>query len=120
MEIVCEKDMKIAIVPIGYADGLNRGLSNKVGHVVLNNKNCPIIGKISMGTLIDITNVNACEGDVVEIFGVNNSILSIAKSISTIPYEILSCLNRRIKRFILMRSLIIDKKGVHINIHYQY
>ena len=37
-------------------------------------------------------------GDVVEIFGVNNSILSIAKSISTIPYEILSCLNRRIKR----------------------
>ena len=96
---ICEKDMKIAIVPIGYADGLNRGLSNKVGHVVLNNKNCPIIGKISMGTLtIDITNVNACEGDVVEIFGVNNSILSIAKSISTIPYEILSCLNRRIKR----------------------
>ena len=97
--VICEKDMKIAIVPIGYADGLNRGLSNKVGHVVLNNKNCPIIGKISMGTLtIDITNVNACEGDVVEIFGVNNSILSIAKSISTIPYEILSCLNRRIKR----------------------
>ena len=33
-----------------------------------------------------------------EIFGVNNSILSIANSISTIPYEILSCLNRRIKR----------------------
>ena len=53
---VCEKDMKIAVVPIGYADGLNRGLSNKVGNVVLNNKHCPIIGKISMGTLtIDIT-----------------------------------------------------------------
>ena len=92
--------MKIAIVPIGYADGLNRA-SNKVGNVVLNNKNCPIIGKISMGALtIDITNVNACEGDVVEIFGVNNSILSIANSISTIPYEILSCLNRRIKVYI--------------------
>lgn len=96
---VCKKDMQIAVVPIGYADGLNRGLSNKVGSVVLNNKHCPIIGKISMGTLtIDITNVNACEGDIVEVFGVNNSIVSIAKSISTIPYEILSCLNRRIKR----------------------
>ena len=96
---VCEKDMQIAVVPIGYADGLNRGLSNKVGNVVLNNKHCPIIGKISMGTLtIDITNINASEGDVVEVFGVNNSIISIANSISTIPYEILSCLNRRIKR----------------------
>ena len=96
---VCEKDMRIAVVPIGYADGLNRRLSNKVGNIVLNNNNCPIIGKISMGTLtIDITNVNASEGDVVEVFGINNSILSIANSISTIPYEILSCLNRRIKR----------------------
>jgi len=96
---VCEKDMQIAVVPIGYADGLNRRLSNKVGNIVLNNNNCPIIGKISMGTLtIDITNVNASEGDVVEVFGINNSILSIANSISTIPYEILSCLNRRIKR----------------------
>ena len=96
---VCEKNMRIAVVPIGYADGLNRRLSNKVGNIVLNNNNCPIIGKISMGTLtIDITNVNASEGDVVEVFGINNSILSIANSISTIPYEILSCLNRRIKR----------------------
>ncbi len=96
---ICEKDMQIAVVPIGYADGLNRGLSNKVGSVVLHNKKCPIVGKISMGTLtIDITNLNAYEGDIVEIFGVNNSILSIANSISTIPYEILSCLNRRIKR----------------------
>ena len=99
---ICEKDMQIAVVPIGYADGLNRGLSNKVGSVVLHNKNCPIVGKISMGTLtIDITNLNAYEGDIVEIFGVNNSILSIANSISTIPYEILSCLNRRIKRVYL-------------------
>ena len=96
---VCEKDMQIAVVPIGYADGLNRGLSNMVGSIVINNKHCPIIGKISMGTLtIDITNINASEGDVVEVFGVNNSIISIANSISTIPYEILSCLNRRIKR----------------------
>ena len=96
---VCEKDMQIAVVPIGYADGLNRGLSNMVGSIVINNKHCPIIGKISMGTLtIDITSINASEGDVVEVFGVNNSIISIANSISTIPYEILSCLNRRIKR----------------------
>ena len=91
--------MQIAVVPIGYADGLNRGLSNMVGSIVINNKHCPIIGKISMGTLtIDITSINASEGDVVEVFGVNNSIISIANSISTIPYEILSCLNRRIKR----------------------
>ena len=83
---VCEKDMQIAVVPIGYADGLNRGLSNKIGSIVINNKHCPIIGKISMGTLtIDITNINASEGDVVEVFGINNSIISIANSISISP-----------------------------------
>ena len=69
---------------------------------MLNNKHCPIIGKISMGTLtIDVTNINASEGDRVEVFGINNSVVSTANSISTIPYEILSCLNRRIKRIYL-------------------
>lgn len=99
---ISEKDMQIAIVPVGYADGLNRRLSNRIGKIVLNNKHCPIIGKISMGTLtIDVTNINACEGDRVEVFGINNSVVSTANSISTIPYEILSCLNRRIKRIYL-------------------
>ena len=41
------------------------------------------------------------EGDRVEVFGINNSVVSTANSISTIPYEILSCLNRRIKRIYL-------------------
>tara|TARA_B100000902_G_scaffold228074_1_gene216529 strand:- start:852 stop:1934 length:1083 start_codon:yes stop_codon:yes gene_type:complete len=99
---VCERNMDIAVVPVGYADGLNRRLSNGVGKVYIKNKYCKIIGKISMGTFtVDVTNLNIEEGDIVEIFGENISVLSIAKSINTITYEVLSTLNRRIKRVYL-------------------
>ena len=93
------KKMKIAIIPLGYADGLNRNLSNNVGSIFVNNIECNIIGEISMDSFaINITQVNAKEGDVVEIFGNKITISEIAKKINTIPYEIYSTLNRRIKR----------------------
>ena len=96
---IARKKMNISMVPVGYADGLNRRLSNGVGCVVINGKICSIIGKISMGNFaVDTTGVIAGEGDVVEIFGKNLSVSSIAKSINTIPYEIYSTLNRRLKR----------------------
>ncbi len=103
---IAKKNMQIAMVPVGYADGLNRQLSNGVGSVIINKKLCPIIGKISMGNFIaDITGIIAKEGDPVEIFGENLSVTSIANKINTIPYEIYSTLNRRLKRIYSDRIL---------------
>ena len=96
---IAKKEMNISIVPVGYADGLNRKLSNGIGVVKINNHICPIIGKISMDNfIVDTTNVLVCEGDIVEIFGETITVSLIADKIKTIPYEIYSILNRRIKR----------------------
>ena len=96
---IAKKRMKIAIVPVGYADGINRQLSNQIGSVFINNHKCKIIGEISMDSLtIDITKINLNEGDIVQIFGSKLSVAEIAKKINTIPYEIYATLNRRIKR----------------------
>ena len=91
--------MKIAIIPIGYADGMNRRLSNGVGKVVVNGKVAPIIGTVCMDMcMIDITDIEANEGDTVIIFGKELPIQEISKSLGTIPYEILTGISRRVKR----------------------
>jgi len=96
---LASEDMKIGIIPFGYADGLNRKLSEKNGVILVNNTPCPILGKISMDScIIDLSNTTAETGDEVIIFGKGNPILSIAKKLETIPYEIYATLNRRIKR----------------------
>ncbi|MEE2953850.1 MAG: alanine racemase [Bacteroidota bacterium] len=96
------KDMQVAIIPFGYADGLNRKLGDGEGGVFINNDFCRIVGKISMDScLVDITNKNVSVGDKVEIFGENIKVTAIANQLNTIPYEILSVLNRRIKRIYL-------------------
>ena len=96
---IAKAKMKIGIVPVGYADGLNRQFSNTTGVVLVKNCTCSIVGKISMDSfVIDITKCQAQEGDLVEIFGKNLTVFEMAKKINTIPYEIYSTLNRRIKR----------------------
>jgi alanine racemase len=96
---VASTDMQIGIIPFGYADGLNRKLSIKKGVVIINNTHCSIIGKISMDScIVDLSNTTAKAGDEVIIFGTENTVLSMAKKLDTIPYEIFSTLNRRIKR----------------------
>ncbi len=97
-----ETDSKIAIVPIGYADGLDRKLGNKNGFAFVNGKNVPIIGNICMDMLmLDITGISAKPGDVVEFFGPNISITKLADRIGTIPYEILTGISQRVKRVYL-------------------
>ena len=94
-----DKDSKIATIPIGYADGLSRQLSNGVGKVLINNKFAPIIGNICMDIcMIDITNINAEEGDEVIFFGNDYPISELAKQLNTIPYEILTSISNRVKR----------------------
>lgn len=96
---IAAKDSIIAIIPIGYADGLNRKLGNGVGKVLINNKFAPIIGNICMDMcMIDITDIEAKENDEVIIFNDKYTVTEIAKSLDTIPYEILTGISRRVKR----------------------
>jgi alanine racemase len=90
---------RTATIPIGYADGLNRKLSNGVGKILVKGQLAPIIGNICMDTcMIDVTGIDVKEGDEVTIFGQNPTITDIASWIGTIPYEILTSISRRVKR----------------------
>lgn len=92
-------DTVIATVPVGYADGLRRTLSNGVGKFWVNGKLAPIIGNVCMDMcMIDITGINAEEGDMVEVFGKNLPLQKIAEWMDTIPYEVLTSISKRVKR----------------------
>ena len=92
-------DIAIGIVPVGYADGLNRKLGNNNGTLFVKNMPAPTIGNICMDMcMINITCIDAKEGDEVIIFGENNPITELAKSLDTIPYEILTNVSARVKR----------------------
>ena len=89
----------IATLAIGYADGFDRGLGNGVGHVFVNGTLCPTIGNVCMDmTMIDVTNAEVEEGDEVIVFGKEVPITDLAKSIGTIPYELLTGIGERVKR----------------------
>lgn len=93
----------IANVPIGYADGIRRGLSNK-GSVIIHNKKAPIIGRICMDSfMIDVTEFPEVKiGDEVCIWDNNQITLEdIAKQCDTINYEILSTISNRVVREII-------------------
>ena len=93
------REMQIATIPIGYADGLNRKLSNGIGKLLVKGKVVPIIGNVCMDMcMIDITDVEAKEGDEVIVFGEQLPITEIANDCQTIPYEILCNVSRRVKR----------------------
>ncbi len=96
---ILSHDTTIGIIPIGYADGLDRKLGNGCGHVWVDNRRCPIIGNICMDlAIIDLTGTEAQEGDPVEIFGENIPLDELAEKTGTISYEILTGISRRVKR----------------------
>lgn len=93
------RDSRIGVIPIGYADGFNRHLSNGVGEVWVKGHRAKVVGNISMDiSMIDLTGIPAEEGDNVEIFGENITIQEVAEKLDTIPYEILTSVSRRVKR----------------------
>lgn len=96
---IVHKQMRIATISIGYADGYDRRFSSGVGKIWVNGTLCPVIGNVCMDmTMIDITQATAAEGEEVEVFGNHISILDMATSIGTIPYEILTNVSGRVKR----------------------
>ena len=93
------RDSRIAALPIGYADGLNRKLGNGRGYCIINGKRAPYIGNICMDVcMVDVTGIDCNEGDIVEIFGNNLPVNTIAEWLDTIPYEVLTSVSNRIKR----------------------
>ncbi len=91
--------MTIATVPIGYADGLSRKLSNGKGKMFVGGKFAPVVGNVCMDMcMIDITNITVNEGDEVIVFGEQYPITQIARDLGTIPYEVLTNVSRRVKR----------------------
>lgn len=96
---VLTRDSRIATIPIGYADGLRRALGCGKSSVWINGALCPIVGNICMDIcMIDVTDVQCSVGDRVEIFGPNINVATIADTLGTIPYEVLTSVSTRVKR----------------------
>lgn len=105
---MAEKQSRIAVITIGYADGLPRCLSNGVGQVLVQGKKVPIVGRICMDqALVDISELEedaVKTGDVVTLIGTDgNETLTaadMAEAAGTITNEILSRLGSRLERYI--------------------
>lgn len=90
---------RIAALPIGYADGLNRHLGNRGGYCLVGGQRADYVGNICMDVcMIDVTDIPCAEGDSVEIFGDNLPVRELSDRLGTIPYEILTGISDRVKR----------------------
>ncbi len=92
----------IAIIPVGYADGIDRHLGNGHCSFMLNGHRVPTIGNICMDMcMLDITGVPAEVGDTVTVFGEEPTASELASILGTIPYEIFTSIPRRIERIVI-------------------
>ena len=96
---VLNRQSRIAAIPIGYADGLNRHLGRGNAYCLVKGQPAPYVGNICMDVcMIDVTDIDCTEGDSVEIFGDNLPITILSDKLGTIPYEILTSVSERVKR----------------------
>lgn len=94
-----ERPSRIAAIPIGYADGLDRHLGNRNGYCLVNGQRAEYVGNICMDVcMIDVTDIPCHEGDGVEIFGDNLPVTELSDRLQTIPYEVLTSVSDRVKR----------------------
>ena len=111
LDFTADRDMKIATIAIGYADGLPRSLSNGAGEVLINGCKAPIIGRICMDqTIVDVSGipeVNA--GDTAILIGKTGGhaihVTDWAEKANTISNEILSRLGNRLDRKVIMETI---------------
>lgn len=101
---VAKTKMQIAVVPLGYADGINRRLSNNF-YVLINGNKCPIIGNICMDVfMVDISNMDISIGQEVIIIGKSKdseiTINDMARVIGTSPYEVVCNFNYKRMKYI--------------------
>lgn len=94
-----EKQTQIAVIPVGYADGFRRSLSNGKGGVYIQGAFCPVIGNVCMDMImVDLGASVALVGDAVEIIGPHQSLTDLAHKMDTIPYEVLTSISKRVHR----------------------
>lgn len=97
-----EHTTKIATLPLGYADGISRIFGNGKARVLVNGKKAPIIGNVCMDTLmVDVTGIDCKEGDEVEVFGKNNTVIDFDIEQQTIPYEVITRISQRVTRVLV-------------------
>ena len=93
------RDSRIASIPIGYADGLDRHLGNRHGYCLVKGQKAEYVGNICMDVcMIDVTDIPCSEGDPVIIFGEELPTSTLAEWLDTIPYEIMTSVSNRVKR----------------------
>ena len=96
---ILDRNSRIAAIPIGYADGLNRHLGNRGCYCLVNGQKAYYVGNICMDVcMIDVTGIECKEGDQVEIFGDNLSVTVLSDALGTIPYEVLTGVSNRVQR----------------------
>ncbi len=96
---VAERLTRIAVIPIGYADGFSRRLGNGAGKVLINGQSAPITGSVCMDMcMADVTDISCQEDDSVLLFGEEQSVSQVAGWMGTIPYEVLTTVGQRVKR----------------------
>lgn len=93
---------RIGLLPLGYADGIDRRLGNGIFYVKCKGYKIPVAGTISMDTIsIDLTETPCNQGDEVIVFDNDQSIYDVAQQLDTIPYEIITRLTQRLPRVII-------------------
>ena len=96
---ILDRNSRIAAIPIGYADGLNRHLGNRGCYCLVNGQKAYYVGNICMDVcMIDVTGIECQEGDQVEIFGDNLPVTVLSDALGTIPYEVLTGVSNRVQR----------------------
>ncbi|MCF0193346.1 MAG: bifunctional UDP-N-acetylmuramoyl-tripeptide:D-alanyl-D-alanine ligase/alanine racemase, partial [Prevotella sp.] len=96
---VLQRDSRIAAIPIGYADGLNRHLGRGNCYCLVNGKKAYYVGNICMDVaMIDVTDIDCQEGDSVEVYGKNLPVTVLSDALDTIPYEVLTSISSRVKK----------------------
>ncbi len=91
--------VRIATLPIGYADGIPRRWGNEKGYVMIKGQKAVITGTISMDMMmVNVTDIDCKEGDRAIIFGNAPTVVEMAETLGTIPYEILTSISQRVKR----------------------
>ncbi len=99
---IASEKTKIAVLPIGHADGINRQYGNGNAGVMVNGHYAPIIGNVCMDMLmINITGIECEDGDEVIIFGGPQPATAFAKTGNTISYELITGISQRVKRVII-------------------
>jgi len=90
---------RIAVIPIGYADGFSRRFGNGTGRVLINGHSASIVGTVCMDMcMADVTDIQCQEDDTVVLFGEGQPVGQVAEWMGTIPYEVLTTVGQRVKR----------------------